>query len=200
MDLFLEDSAHEKLLRPLVRRVGREEDVDLTIRVRNAQGGRAGAVKSFRDEQKLLEEGVGGTALPDVLVVAIDGNCATFANKRKEIQRATHSRFEHLVVPACPDPHIERWYVVDPQSFQQVVGNWPESPSRKCDRGVYKKVLADAAEGGTRQSLLGGVEFAEELVAAMDIYRAGKNDRSFGDFVETLRARMRLAAARSGGR
>jgi hypothetical protein len=36
--------------------------------------------------------------------------------------------------------------------------------------------------------LLGGIEFAEDLVASMDLYRAGKNEKSLKHFVDDLRA------------
>ncbi len=195
VDLFVEDSAHEKLLVPLVERVGREEEVDLKVGVRNAQGGRPGAVRAFQGYQVLREKGLAGTALPDVLVVAIDGNCATFAEKQKEIRRTTRPAFEHMIVAACPDPHIERWYVGDPRSFERVVGCRPrKAPARKCDRGVFKKILADAVASGGHPLLLGGVDFAAKLVEEMDLYRAGRTDQSFSAFVEDLRGMLRRAS------
>ena len=33
--------------------------------------------------------------------------------------------FYGLLVAACPDPHIERWFLADPPSFHEVVGHWP---------------------------------------------------------------------------
>ena len=44
-DLFCEDSAHEALLKPLVLRVGREENADTLVRVRAARGGHPRALK-----------------------------------------------------------------------------------------------------------------------------------------------------------
>ena len=41
---------------------------------------------------------------------------------------------------------------------------------------------------------LGGLEFAQELVGAMDLYRASKNDHSLGAFVNDLRGKLRLAS------
>jgi hypothetical protein len=48
------------------------------------------------------------------------------------------------------------------------------------------KVIRDAGQIPT----LGGIEFAQELVAAMDLYRAAKNDRSLALFVEDMRAAL----------
>ena len=82
-DFFVEDTAHRQLIVPLAERVAREEEVDLRCQVRNARGGHAGAMGSFRRYQILREKGVGGTDLPTLLVVAIDGNCSTFSETRR---------------------------------------------------------------------------------------------------------------------
>ena len=39
VDLFVEDEAHEALLKPLVARIAREEDIDVIIHVRSSLGG-----------------------------------------------------------------------------------------------------------------------------------------------------------------
>lgn len=70
-EFFLEDTAHRKFLIPLVERVGREEEVDLRCRVRNARGGHAGVMGSFERYQILRERGVGGSEAPDLLLVAM---------------------------------------------------------------------------------------------------------------------------------
>ncbi len=202
VDMFLEDHAHQEFLVPLVKRVGQEAGVDaLRVRVLNAQGGHARAVTSYQEYQLLRGTGLDMGRSPELLVVAIDGNCGTFAEKREEIREATSEAFLHALVTACPDPHIERWYVADPQSFEEVVGCRPNVPRKKCDRSVYKKVLADAVvAGGHPRPRFGGIEFAAELVAAMDLFRAGKSDPSFRAFYGDLRASLRLVAGGEGGR
>ena len=39
---------------------------------------------------------------------------------------------------------------------------------------------------------VGGIEFAQEIVAGMDLYRAGKNDRSLKAFLDDLRSKLRI--------
>ena len=129
VEFFVEDTAHLELLVPLARRLGREEEIDLRCQVRNARGGHAGAMSSFKRYQILREKGVGGGDVADLLVVAIDGNCSSFAETRRNIRHATRDSFSHMLVTACPDPHIERWYLADPQSFQSVVGTRPSPRS-----------------------------------------------------------------------
>ena len=97
------------------------------------------------------------------------------------------------IAVACHDPHVERWYVADPQSFEVVVGSRTDVGSRKCTRDHYKRFLATAIAHGGHPVILGGVEFAAELVAAMDIYRAGRNDSSLKAVVDDFRAGLRRA-------
>lgn len=189
IDLFVEDRAHEEFLRPLVRRIAQEEDIAVYVRVRSGQGGHGRAIDEFRLYQTLVQRGV--EQPPDLAVVGIDGNCTTFARKRREIRDATEQWFQDRLVTACPDPHVERWYLVDPDSFHNVVGHRPSVGKTKCVRDHYKAVLADAVRQGGQRPILGGIEFAAELVAAMNLYRAGRNDHSLRAFVDDLRGKLR---------
>ena len=194
VEFFLEDNAHEQFLVPLVERVAREEEVGLRCRVRNARGGHAGVMGSFKRYQFLRERGVGGSEVPALLLVAIDGNCSSFAETSTTIRGATRERFAHTLVTACPDPHIERWYLADPKSCQTVVGTQPSVTPRKCARGYYKKMLATAVADAGHPATLGGVEFGKELVDEMDFFRAGKNDSSLKTFIRDLLAALRRAS------
>lgn len=200
VDLFVEDRAHEEFLKPLVERVATEEDVRVKVRVRSARGGHARAINEFRQHQKLIERGAVGEPSPELVIVAIDGNCTTFANKRKEIARATIQGLQERVIAACPDPHVERWYLADPDSFQQVVGYRPAFGREKCKRDHYKELLASAVRKAGHPPTLGGIEFAGELVRAMDLYRAGRNDRSLKTFLDDLRDRLQTLGRVAGGR
>jgi hypothetical protein len=191
VDLFVEDRAHEEFLKPLLLRIAGEEKVAVEVRVRSARGGHARAIEEFRLFQRLIEKGAEAT--PDFDVVGIDGNCVTFAKKRDEIRDATGAAFQNRVTAACPDPHVERWYLADPDSFQAVVGHRPTVGKKKCVRDHYKGVLADAVRQAGYPPTLGGIEFAAELVADMDLYRAGRNDHSLRAFLDDLRAQLRQA-------
>lgn len=104
-----------------------------------------------------------------------------------------------MLVTACPDPHIERWYLADPQSFQTVVGTHPGGSRRKCARDPYKQLLASAVATAWHPATLGGIEFERELADEMDLFRAGKNDSSLRVFVRALRKGLRRAARITGG-
>jgi hypothetical protein len=191
VDLFVEDRAHEEFLRPLVMRIAADEKAAVQVRVRSARGGHARAVQEFQLFQRLIEKG--SVAAPNFVVVGIDGNCVTFVKKTQEILGATGANFQNRVVAACPDPHVERWYLADPDSFHAVVGYRPSVGKKKCLRDHYKGLLADAVRQAGHPTTLGGIEFAAELVAAMNLYRAGRNDHSLRAFLDDLRAQLRQA-------
>ena len=191
VDLFVEGRAHEELLRPLVARVAREEKTDVRIRVRVARGGHVRAIGEFRLYQHFVNSASLNQSSADLIVVGIDGNCSRFADARSAIRRETVPELVDRTVVACPDPHIERWYLADPDSFETVVGDRPQVGRRKCVRDYYKQLLARAIRQGGHPPTLGGIEFASELVAAMDLYRAGKTSASLKAFVDDLRTGLR---------
>jgi hypothetical protein len=100
------------------------------------------------------------------------------------------------MIIACPDPHVERWYMVDPEGFASAVGVQPSVGKRKCKRDIYKALLANTIRQAGLLAPLGGIEFAPELVASMDLYRAGRNDKSLKGFTDDLRrALVRLVSS-----
>ena len=193
VDLFVEDHAHESFLEPLLMRIAREQDQDIKmeIRVRSARGGHGRAIAEFELYQSIVTKSLLSSESADIVVVAIDGNCSTFTEERRRIQDATVPMLRDRLVIACPDPHIERWYVADPQSFETTVGYRPNVGDKKCARGHYKQVLTTTIRQAGHQVILGGVEFAPELVEGMDLYRAGRNDSSLNAFLRDLRVRLR---------
>lgn len=92
---------------------------------------------------------------------------------------------------ACPDPHVELWYLANPQGLGSALGANVSLPRKKCQRDRYKKLLVDALRQAGRIVRLGGAEFAEEIVSAMDLYRAAKNAPSLGSFIDDVRSVLR---------
>ena len=194
VDLFVEDTAHEELLRPLIERLATDEGVSVRVRTRSARGGHGRALQEYRIYQRLVIANAVPDPLPDLIVVGIDGNCTTAAKKRKEIEEATDQSLLGRMVSACPDPHVERWYLADPDSFHAIVGYRPTVGRKKCARDHYKRLLSDAVRNAGHPPTLGGIEFAGEIAQGLDWYRAGKADGSFGSFVEDLRKGLRVLA------
>lgn len=144
--------------------------------------------------QEAVRTGSLGFTVPDLLVVARDANCSKFAKAYKEVDgKIDRAVFPEAVI-ACPDPHVERWFMADPSTFKQVVGAEVRPGTRKCTQDLYKAKLAGAVARAEIPSTLGGVEFAHDLVNAMDLYRAGKREPSLKHFVSDLtEAAKRLA-------
>jgi hypothetical protein len=190
VDLFAEDRAHEEWLRPLIRRVALEESQEVEVRSLSVRGGHGKALSEFRTYQATrLRQATGD--FPDLVVVAIDGNCSTFAKIQKEIDALIRDEFQGMIVKATPDPHIERWFLADLTAFNEVVGVSPKMKTEKCERDYYKSILSGAIVDAGHPLTLGGIEFASELVEAIDLYRAGKVDSSFKHFIESLRSVLR---------
>lgn len=190
LDLFAEDRAHQAFLEAILRRIADEEGKSVRIRVRSARGGHGKVLRELKIFQRTLT--LKGE-LPDILVVAIDGNCKGLNEARKEISEQLAEPWRDRSVLACPDPHIERWFLLDAVHFAARVGVPPKLPKRKCGRDIYKSALANAVIVAGHPPTLGGIEFAEELALGMDFFRAGKADRSFQLFVEDAIARIRRA-------
>lgn len=137
--------------------------------------------------------GVAALEMRDLLVVAIDANCSKLQDAQRSVVARILDEFKDRTILATPDPHIERWYIADPESFKIVVGVQPKLEKRKCERGRYKQILADAVAKAGHVSTLGGIEFAGELVQSMDLYRAAKAEPSLGTVVENLSAKLKQA-------
>lgn len=192
---FLEDIAQEKFLRALVMRVAQEAGLshdDLVEDVLNATGGSPrvrAELKTF-----LLDVQSASTNPYQILIVAIDSNCAKYTEVRKEIAAIVErSNYHSPVVLAIPNPYIERWYVIDPEAFKAATGATvvSKAPRRHCKRDKYKRILREALlTAGIRPSL-GGAEYGEEVAKRIDLYKAERTDNSFGYFARDLKQNLR---------
>ncbi|MBI1995895.1 MAG: DUF4276 family protein [Deltaproteobacteria bacterium] len=191
VDLFAEDRAHEEFLRAMLNRISDEQERYLTVRVRSARGGHPRVLEELSLYQKSVLKAPESLSMPDLLFIAIDANCKRWNRARRDIQGTIQSQFAARAIVACPDPHIERWYLADPDSFAQVVGVRPKVGKRKCERDRYKAILSKAIVDAGHPATLGGIEFARELVAAMDLYRAGKAEGSLKHFLDETIARVK---------
>ena len=190
VDLFVEDAAHEEFLKPLIWRLAADEDRSVRIRVRSALGGHPRALAELRLYQRVTGLMASGEIPADVVVVAIDANCSPYATARNRIREAVLPAFEDRVVTACPNPHVERWYLADLESFKAVIGRGPETVEEKCAQSHYKAVLKSAVRQAGHPAS-DGMDFAAELVAGMNLYRAGRSDSSLKAFLDEFRAAIR---------
>ncbi len=190
---FLEDIAHQRFITSLVKRIAADESLTgkkIHHEIRTARhGSRAvGEFKKFiKDESKKEKTDV------DLLIVAVDGNRKGYSERRKQLDKYIKSGhpYKDRVVYAIPDPHIERWYILDQKAFKEGVGldKAPALPPYKRAKDYYKNFMRKALREGSINSLLGGAEFAEKIVDGIhDINSLCNNDKSFKSFVDDLRS------------
>lgn len=193
---FLEDIAQEGFITALVKRVARDESIaygNLDHDVRSARRG-SKVTTEFKRFLKDTEKRAGMQM--DFLVVAVDGNCQGYEERVKRLKKCVrdHHPFNERVVYAVPDPHIERWYLMDQRALKKSIGldKAPPLPQRKCEKDYYKRLLRQALTDANINSLLGGVEYAERIVDNIQrLDTLSQQDAGFGVFVSSLRRMLR---------
>jgi hypothetical protein len=181
--LFVEDAAHEQIVGSLVRRLAADNGIEVRLEWRSVRHGHGKVVVELKDFLRDLRRQA-GTA-PDLLIVATDANCRGLNERVKELSEPDTPA---PMILAIPDPHIERWLLLDGAAFKAVLGKGCDAPDHKCSRDRYKESLIQAIYATGITPTLGGIEFAEDIVKEMDIDRAARADASFKRFVDGMRA------------
>ncbi len=178
---FGEDSAHREIIGSLITRAAEKWNIPVKVEWRNARGGRGKVIGELKEYFRDL--GIQG-GLPDLIVIATDANRKGLNERAREIRTASSPVASVL---AIPDPHVERWLLLDGAAFKTVFGEGCQAPDQKCDRGRYKQALIQAIRRAGIEPALGGVEFAQEIIEAMDLLRAESADASLKRFLDDLR-------------
>ena len=179
--LFVEDHTHKAIIGALVQRLAGEYGIPVRLDWRSAIRGHGRVVEEFKTYLRDLGK---QSSQPDVIVVATDANCHGLNGRVKEIG---NPQTPAPLVLAVPDPHVERWLLLDGAAFKTVFGRGCAAPDKKCSRDLYKQRLIEAIDAAGTPPNFGGVEFAEDIVHHMDIKRAGRADRSLQRFVDGMR-------------
>lgn len=190
LTLFCEDSFHEKFIGALLQRFGGDYGVNVTSRFLSSQGGLSRMHNEFKEFLGDLSRQ--RETLPDSIIVVVDANCQGH-NGRKDLMDsvlALYPQFQQLVSYAIPDPHIERWMLVDPKAFQTVFGRGCTLPAIKCAKDEYKKLLRKEIRDSGIEAPLGGEEYAEDIVMAMNLSQAERREPSLGLFLKSLKAQF----------
>lgn len=192
MVFFLEDSAQEALIPNLVLRLIVEEGKnphDYELKVLSARGG--GSIRAYKEFIKGVKKRKAPAA--DVLVVGSDGNCNGFTKRRAQLNSAAKDVPYSTVITAIPDPHIERWYLLDNQALAEAAGVPIKAmpPTAKCDKRHYKKLLKETFARHDLSPPLGGAEYGPRVAAAINLYAAGVADHAFRDFTDQVRSWLR---------
>ncbi len=186
---FLEDSAQEAIIPPLFQRLAAEEGFtadQIIAQVLSARGG--GSLTAFR--QFLKDAQRRGHLNADLLVVGVDANCKGFTVRRDLVMKAAAKSPYGEIIAAIPDPHVERWYLLDTPALSQAAGVpiAVSVPAYKCEKNRYKTFLRQAFLNTGITPPLGGLEYGPVVAQHMDLYAAGKEDHGLNDFVEKARA------------
>ena len=185
IETFCEDSGHETFTRALIDRLAREEGISVRTTFRVSRGGAGKVLAELRAHQRLLARGRGSAA--DLLLVVVDANCVGWAKKRADVEEILTAEGSVTAAIGCPDPHVERWLLADADAFQNVVGGRPPADPGKCERDLYKQLLADGFAQHNFMTITGPMEAATDIVPQMKLAAIGAAYRSLEDFVSTVR-------------
>lgn len=186
--LFVEDYGHETLLQSLLNRLATDHAVAVKIIPRSTRGGHGRVEREFKLFVRDLL--AANRRLPDLIVAATDANCEGYRSRKKRMAEAAQEVTDSVVY-CIPDPHLERWLLLDSAAFKKVLGKGCAAPDQKCDRDRYKKLLIDAVLDAGLKPQVGGIEHAADLVSEMDLDQMARKDDSFRELLETLRERFR---------
>ena len=178
--LFGEDYAHRQIVGAPVRRLAAEIRIEARMDWRSAVHRHGRVVQEFNTYLHDLNR-QGGR--PDLIIVATDANCKGLNERSRELERPN---VPVPVIKAIPDPHIERWLLLDGAAFRAVLGRGCDAPDQKCERERYKRLLINAIYDAGIMPSLGGIEFAEDIVKYMNIDRAARSDPSLQRFVTEI--------------
>ena len=188
--LFVEDLAHQLIIGALTQRLAAAHGIPVRLDWISAQGGHGRVIQGLRAYVRDLARN--DSPVPDLIIVATDANCSGHNQRIREIGGAMGSdALLPPLIPAVPDPHIERWLLLDGAAFSRVLGQGCDAPEQKCSRDLYKQRLTDAILATGTEPTLGGIEFAEDIMREMDIERAMRADHSLQLFLDSLDTQFR---------
>ena len=135
--LFCEDTGHAEVIRGLFERLAKEQGVEASCDVRTARGGHG----KMLHELKQFVRGFARKpeSLPDLLLIARDANCQGYGECKQQINKVLGD-FACPWVAAIPDPHVERWLLLDAGAFKSVLGKGCSAPDHKCEAPAVQEL------------------------------------------------------------
>ncbi len=131
---FGEDSGHEQVISSLLKRLSVDEGVPFTLTWRSATHGHGRVVSELKSLLRDIRKEKGD--FPDLIVVATDANCVGYGRRRRDITDLTDKIPGIRVVCALPDPHIERWLLIDSAAFKSVWASDVRRPIKNANGTV----------------------------------------------------------------
>lgn len=125
---FVEDRAQESFIKALVRRTAVEVSIPADS-LRHVVLSSRGGSRVLDDYARFMKDARGRCLSQnildaDIVVLVIDGNCKGYRVKVRELRRYVKSGdpFKDKIVFAVPNPHIERWYLLDQDALARAFG------------------------------------------------------------------------------
>ena len=190
--LFMEDNAHERFITSLVQRIASDVSIHVQCDVRNATGGipqMHGELRRFLLDYSNIE-----SAFFEILIIVQDADREGETEVKSQIRNLIErTGYPGTTILAVPEPYIEAWYLADPVSIQTISGsqNLIQIPQGNNDKDVYKSELSQVFG----YALLGGIEYADEIIENMNLYRASQNVNSLRHFIDELRSALTQLAS-----
>ncbi len=178
--LIGEDYGHETAIKALLDRYILEHGIVAQTAVLSCQGGMPKVHFEFGQYLDRIDKG--HLDLPDLIVVATDSNCAGYTNRRKQMEKVTnrYAAIANTVAYAIPDPHVERWLLADPNAFKKAVGKGcAPLPKLKCNKDEYKDLLYKSVRETGVNPVLGGLEYAEDIMKSANLALLEQSEPSF---------------------
>lgn len=182
--IFGEDYGHEVVAKTLLVRMAEKENIGIEVSIRSCRGG-GRMMNELREFAAELKAGRG--YLPDLLLVATDADCKGITVRTRKVMSCVPEELHSFTSCMIPDPHVERWLLLDSRAFKAVLGCGCQAPDDKCERHRYKQLLREAVASAGVTPQLGGLEYAEDLVRIMDMDKVAQSDTSFSKSVAGIR-------------
>ncbi|RKU15293.1 hypothetical protein C6501_06995 [Candidatus Poribacteria bacterium] len=189
ISIFAEDRTLERFIIALIERLANTYHVKINLisySVRGGQGKVINALKKYQQDLHRNQED-----LPDLIIAGTDSNCKGSLEQEREIHQAI-SDYTNLVISATPEPHIERWLLLDSKAFKTVFGRGCPTPDQKCEQDRYKKLFLNAIIEAGMMPPLDGTERVADLVNEMDLQRISQMDKSIDRFLSVLQRRFKI--------
>jgi hypothetical protein len=183
INIFCEDIAHEEFIKHMINRISDSYGIEVDISFSRSTGGYGRVISDLEDYISDLKTGT--VHSPDLIIVARDANCRGLADTKSEINSVL-GRYKQRAVLAIPDPHIERWLLLDSSAFKSALGTGCDAPDYKCEKGRYKDMLVEAVQNAGLPPQISGLEHTEDIVQSMNLDKMRTEDDSLGGFIQSL--------------
>ena len=189
ISLFAEDEAHEDFLTTLAQRLAETYRVEIAMTTYSVSGGYGRVISELKQYHRDLQSHQ--EALPHLILVGTDGNCKKPPEREQEIRQAI-SGFTDFVISAIPEPHIERWLLLDAEVFKTVFGKGCPAPDKKCERDRYKRLLLNAILQAGSEPSLTNFGYVADIVNAMNFQRMARRNDSLGRLLKALQNQFEI--------